>query len=780
MKYDHKKIEAKWQKHWEDQGLFKAGRRPKAQKKYVLDMFLYPSGDGLHTGHPRGYTASDIFGRYYYMKGFDVLHPVGWDAFGLPTENYALKSGLHPRVATDKNIARFRQQLGSMGFGTDWSREIDTSDPAYYKWTQWLFKTLFEAGYAYQKEGFVNWCPKDKTVLANEQIVGGVCDRCGSEIERRAMNQWFFKITQFADELLIGLDKIDWPESTAESQRNWIGRSEGAEITFEVEGVGEVTVFTTRPDTLAGATFLVVAPELAQEWKVSKKAADYIKKSLAKLERERLEGAGEKTGMDTGLVAINPFTKASMPVWVADYVVSGYGTGAIMAVPGHDERDFAFANKFSLPIVQVVGTADTEMPWPGYGHLINSGEWDGQEYADIVTKIKAAEYEWAKPKVQYRLRDWSVARQRYWGAPIPIVYDTEGHPHSVSDEDLPVILPADVDFKPTGEPPLAKSKEFQKGVEEKYGKGYSRSVETLDTFVCSSWYYLRYLDPENQKEFAGAKSLKHWMPVDLYIGGAEHTNGHLLYSRFITKALHKLGHLDFDEPFLKLRHQGLIMGPDGEKMSKSKGNVVNPDELIEHYGADTVRMYEMFMGPFDQNVAWDTNGVSGVRKFLDRFYAKAQEASGKKGKVNESNLHLLISKVTRDLEAMKFNTIVSSLMQYLNNVGEDEGGEWVGPVARLMAPMTPHMAEEVWQEVLGNKESIFEAAWPVYDESRVKILEVTIAVQEKGKLRGTVTVPNDSTEEVVLAAVDEDARLSEVAKAATRHMFVANKIINFI
>lgn len=788
MKYDHKQIEVKWQKYWEDQGIFHAGRKPQAPKKYVMDMFSYPSGDGLHTGHPRSYTAVDIFARYYWMTGHDVLHPVGWDAFGLPAENYAIKVGIHPAETTVKNISRFTGQLKSLGFSYDWSREINTSLPEYYKWTQWLFKTLLEAGYAYEKEGFVNWCPRDKTVLANEQVVAGKCERCGSEVERRAMNQWFFKITEFADELLIGLDKVDWPESTVESQRNWIGRSEGAEIDFEISGIlGErqLKVFTTRPDTLAGATFLVVAPELAQSWidagwDAAGEVKNYVKEALSKLERERLEAGGNKTGVSAGIDVTNPLTGQPMPVWVADYVLGGYGTGAVMAVPAHDERDFAFANKFSLPITKVVGPADTELPWTGFGRLVNSGEWDGLEYTDVLKQISEGKYPWAASRVQYKLRDWSVARQRYWGAPIPVVYDAEGKPQLVSDEDLPVLLPMDVDFTPTGEPPLAKSEEFQAGIEAKYGKGARRSVETLDTFVCSSWYFLRYLDPRNEGEFAGEAALARWMPVDLYVGGPEHTNGHLLYSRFIVKALHRLGYLDFDEPFLKLRHQGLILAANGEKMSKSRGNVVNPDELIEAYGADTLRMYEMFMGPFDQNVAWDTNGVSGVRKFLDRFYAKAQEAAGTSGSVNETNINLLIRKVTQDLEGMKFNTIVSSLMQYLNNVKPEEGGDWVGVMTKLAAPMVPHLAEEVWQNVLGNNESVFEEGWPVYDDKKILIAEVTIAVQEKGKLRGTITLAADSSEQEVLAAVKEDQKLAPLAEAAAKHIFVANKIINFI
>ena len=759
--------------------MFFAGKTKGKDTKYVLDMFSYPSGDGLHTGHPRSYTATDIFARYYRMQGFDVLHPVGWDAFGLPAENYAIKKGIHPAETTETNVARFTEQLKSLGYSYDWGGEINTSKPDYYKWTQWLFKVLFDNGLAYQKEGYVNWCPKDQTVLANEQVVAGCCERCGTEIEQKKMNQWFFKVTEFADDLLAGLDKIDWPESTKESQRNWIGRSEGAEIDFKISDRDvSVTVFTTRPDTIYGATCLVLAPEHeAVEQIVSsdqmKEVQEYQKQAMAKTQLDRTM-AKEKTGVFTGAYAINPANNEKVPVWIADYVLGGYGFGAVMAVPAHDERDFEFANKFGLEIIQVI-EAD-ELPFTGKGKLINSGSWNGETSGDVELMISREKVDWARSKIQYRLHDWSVARQRYWGAPIPIIYDEQGVPHSVEEKDLPVLLPMDVDFTPTGEPPLAKSEEFNKGVKD----GYTRSVETLDTFVCSSWYFLRYCDPHNSKEFASEKQLKKWMPVDLYVGGAEHTNGHLLYSRFITKALHKLGYLDFDEPFLKLRHQGLILAADGEKMSKSRGNVVNPDELIEQYGADALRMYEMFMGPFDQSVAWDTNGISGVKKFLDRFYVKANAMAGNKGEVNEQRINALVMKVTNDIEGMKFNTMVSSMMEYLNGLEDSEGNQTIEVMAKLISPVAPHIAEEVWQEVLGNKGSIFDQDWPSFDAEKAKQDVVIIAVQEKGKLRGTVEVPVDSSEEVVLEMIAKNEKLSMLAKDANRHIFVANKIINFI
>lgn len=940
MKYEHKQIDRKWQQYWEEQSIFDAMRTTGREKKYVLDMFSYPSGDGLHTGHPRSYTATDIFSRYYRMKGYDVLHPVGWDAFGLPAENYAIKVGTHPAETTAKNIERFRSQLKSLGFSYNWKGEINTSDPSYYKWTQWLFKTLFDAGLAYQKEGYVNWCPKDKTVLANEQVTDGCCQRCGTVIEQKKMNQWFFSITDFAEELLTGLDSIDWPNSTKESQRNWIGKSVGAEIEFKLriagveDGKYSTTVFTTRPDTLGGVTFLVISPETAQSWmengwKPSQEVVEYTKKSMARLERDRLEAVGDKTGVDAGVLAIHPLSGEAIPVWVADYVLGGYGTGSIMAVPGHDERDFDFATKFGLPIKEVVQplikvvegedavregedfeernavvciikhwsedkylcqqwkkvdwrgfviggiepdediaeagireireetgyqnpkmigrlggvvnsqfyhnvkkvnrwahftgllfqlensehseVADSEnelheMKWvdarevaefitasdmklfwsrvggkdiyTGKGVLVNSGEFDGMESDQagdqIVEKVGG---EW---KTKYKLRDWSVARQRYWGAPIPVIYEKDGDVRSVDVEDLPVLLPMDVDFTPTGEPPLAKSVDFQKGVEEKYGEGARRSVETLDTFVCSSWYYLRYCDPSNNDRFAGAESLSSWMPVDLYIGGAEHTNGHLLYARFITKALHRLGLIDFDEPFLKLRHQGLIMASDGEKMSKSRGNVVNPDDLIEQYGADTVRAYEMFMGPFDQNVAWDTNGVVGVKRFLDKLARMAAEALQNKGEIDQGDLHRLVKKVTEDIESMKFNTVVSSFMEYLNGLGNGAGPAWVDTVVRLIAPMAPHLAEEMWSGLLGNKQSVSLASWPEWNPDLVGKSIVTIAVQEKGKLRGTVEVPAGSSEDMVVQAIVKDEKLVKLVGESGKRIFVADRVINFI
>lgn len=787
-KFDHTQLDAKWQAYWSESGVFRAEPKSKLPKFYCLDMFAYPSGEGLHVGHPRGYTASDVMAKYYKLRGHNVLHPFGWDAFGLPTENYALKVGMSPREATDKNVENFKRQLTSFGFGYDWTREIDTSRPEFYKWTQWLFKILFDAGLAYQKEAYVNWCPKDQTVLANEQVVAGCCERCGTVIEQRKLTQWFFKITEFADELIDGLEKIDWPQSTKESQRNWIGKSVGAEIDFQISesaglSAGEsVRVFTTRPDTLFGVTFLVISPEKAREWinagwQPSDEVARYIDTALGRLERDRLEGAGDKTGVDSGVFALHPLTGEALPIWVADYVVGSYGTGAIMAVPAHDDRDFAFAKKFKLAVKAVV--AGGELPTPAKGELIDSGEWTGMQFEEVMEKIESGAYGWASPAVQYKLRDWSVSRQRYWGSPIPIVYKADGTATSVGFDELPVLLPEDAEIKPTGVAPLSTSASFNAGIEEKYGAGAKREVDTLDTFVCSSWYYLRYCDPGNSAEFAGKESLKSWMPVDLYVGGAEHTNGHLLYARFITKALHRLGYVDFDEPFLRLRHQGFILGENGEKMSKSRGNVVNPDSVVAEYGADSLRMFEMFVGPFDQSTPWDTKGVVGVRRFLDKVWRMAQD-SAETGTGDGVAINKLVKQVTHDLEAFKFNTVVSGFMEYLNTVKATWEHSDLEVFTRLIAPLAPHLAEEVWQNVLKHDTSVFAARWPSFDETKVVDAIINIAVQENGKLRGTVSVEKGADEDRVLQEIAADEKLAKVAEGTGKRVFVADKIINFI
>ncbi|MFA5270059.1 MAG: leucine--tRNA ligase [Patescibacteria group bacterium] len=781
-KYSHQKIEPKWQKFWATHHIFTAVTDDERPKYYALDMFAYPSGDGLHTGHPRGYTATDILARYYRMLGCNVMRPVGWDAFGLPAENYAIKVGQPPAKLTKVNIARFSKQVKSLGFAYDWDREVNTSDPAYYKWTQWIFKVLYDNGYAYQKEAYANWCPKDQTVLANEQVENGCCYRCGAEVEQKKLKQWFFKITDFADELAQHSDKLDWPESTKIGQRNWIGRSEGAALQFQIKNEPpQIEVFTTRADTIFGATYLVLAPEHSLVKKITTKSQrsaieEYVAATKKKSSLDRTM-AKDKTGVFTGSFAINPATKSEIPIWIADYVLTDYGTGAIMAVPAHDDRDHAFAAKYKLPIVEVIESDQNELPYLGHGKLINSGQFTGQSSKSAGADM--AEAFGGKTTVQYKLHDWLISRQRYWGAPIPIIHLADGGVRCVDVEDLPVKLPTDVDFKPTGESPLALSKKFQAGVAKKYGKGARRELDTMDTFVCSSWYFLRYCDPHNSREFAGPEAMKYWMPVDLYIGGAEHTNGHLLYARFITKVLHKLGYINFDEPFLKLRHQGLILGTDGEKMSKSKGNVVNPDEVVEAFGADALRMYEMFMGPFDQSLPWSTAGIEGVRRFLNRVWSLKPIAVAPE---TDRAIHKLTKKVTDDIEQMKFNTVVSSCMEFVN-LAIDRGitKSTLETLVMLTAPMTPHIAEEIYHK-LGHEQSIFTAAWPKFDPALLVEDLVTVAIQVDGKLRGTLSVAPMATEdEVRNLALKLPGLVSYVeGKQVVKSHYVPGRIINLI
>ncbi|MFH0912275.1 MAG: leucine--tRNA ligase [Patescibacteria group bacterium] len=779
-KYDHQKLDAKWQKYWEKNQLFLA--KEAGDKKYVLDMFPYPSGDGLHVGHPRSYTASDILSHYFRLNGFSILHPVGFDAFGLPAENAAIKKGVPPAENTAQNITRFSQQLNMLGLSYDWSRQIVTSDPEYYKWTQWLFLELYKNGLAYQKEAFVNWCPNDKTVLANEQVVGGCCERCGTAVVQEKRKQWFFKITDFAEDLIAGLGKLDWPESTKEIQRNWIGKSEGADIEFQVKDSDmKIKVFTTRPDTLFGATYMVLAPEytdldniVTDEYKTEVKK--YQETTAKKTELDRIAETKDKTGVFTGAYAINPANNEKIPIWVADYVLAGYGYGAVMCVPAHDMRDFVFAQKFDLSIKEVI-SGDGELPFTGTGKLINSGKFDGIDYSDAskaITKLVGGEI-----TIKYRLRDWLVSRQRYWGTPIPILYDKNENPIPIKMEDLPVILPTDVEFRPTGESPLTYSEEFKK-LPAGYPKAVRREYDTLDTFVCSSWYYLRYADPQNNREFADPDKLKYWLPVDIYIGGAEHATGHLIFARFITKVLHKLGYLSFDEPFLKLRHQGLILGENGEKMSKSKGNVINPDEVVEGFGADALRMYEMFMGPFDQPIPWSTAGIEGVKKFLDRTYRLIQErVKLPQDDSKENDMHRLIIKITKDIEELHFNTAVSTFMIFINGaIADCKSNGWIENFIILLAPFAPHLAEELWQGVLGKKGSVLSTRWPEANAAKAKLTFVTLVVQETGKKRGIVEMPAGANEGEVLAAIKQDPKLAELVENKN-YKFVLDKIINF-
>jgi len=750
-KYDHQKIEQKWQKFWdENQQLFAADEKSDAEKKYILDMFPYPSADGLHAGHVESYTATDIVSRYLRMKGKNVLHPQGWDAFGLPAENFAIKTKTHPSITTQKSIATFKRQMKMLGLSYDWSREIDSSNQEYYKWTQWFFLLFYKNGLAYRGIAKVNWCPSCQTVLANEQAEGGVCERCGTQVVQKDLEQWFFKITDFIEDrpsfakatdgrrktsgLISGLDKIDWPEHTKAAQKNWIGKSEGAEFQMGISGIDKkLGVFTTRLDTVFGMTFALIAPEhqLVQELKDKianwPEVEKYIVETKKKSELQRITEVKEKTGVELeGVKILNPFTKKEMPLFASDFILAHYGTGAVMAVPGHDQRDYEFAKKFNLPIVEVIkskiGKSSIEKEaFLDDGILINSEDNDGltSEEARKELTIWLDKNKIGKKTINYKLRDWLISRQRYWGAPIPIIYCDSCGAVPVPEKDLPVLLPDDVDFMPTGESPLARSKKFQDVKCPKCGAKAKRESDTMDTFVCSSWYYFRYADPHNEKEFVAKEKIKKWLPVDLYVGGAEHTVLHLLYSRFFTKVLHNLKLIDFDEPFLKMRHQGIVLAQDGQKMSKSLGNVINPDDVVAQFGADALRMFEMFMGPLEDSKKWDTKGIIGIYRFLERTWNFISKIKNQKSKTQiknqklENRIHKTIKKVTEDIEMLKFNTAISSMMILINEFAKEEeiAQEDFETFLKLLSPFAPHIAEEIWQQ-LGYNKSVFTEKWP--------------------------------------------------------------------
>jgi leucyl-tRNA synthetase len=960
--YDHKKVEKKWQEKWESTQAFAASEDSSKEKLYVLDMFPYPSGAGLHVGHVEGYTATDIYSRFERMRGKNVLHPMGWDAFGLPAENYAIKTGVAPAQTTNDAITTFRSQIKALGLSYDWAREIGTHTPEYYQWTQWFFLFLYKNGLAEKRLAKVNWCPKDQTVLANEQTVSetgekGVCFRCGTKVIQKDLEQWFFKITDFADALVDDLDTVDWPESTKIAQRNWIGRSEGAEIDFKLTLKDKaITVFTTRPDTLFGATYMVLAPEhpwLAEDLARSAPAienasevAGYIEKAKNKTDLERQEEAKGKTGVELkGVRAINPATHEEIPIFVADYVLGGYGTGAIMAVPAHDERDYAFAKKFNLPVREVLEPTYEQTTEPGkikegepfdhreaiiaivkhwaeekyialkwkevaWGTFITGGIEEGQTpetaakaelaeevgytdakfikdfgvvhgkfyhvpkktnrnahahvvYLELQSDARTAvsekenaihevlwlsaeelkkfltpdthqhalrwllgeeeiytgagtlsnsgpftrlESEEAKKKITeavggrmvktYRLRDWLISRQRYWGAPIPVVYDPAGKAHPVPEEHLPWLLPTDVEYLPHGTSPLATSQELLGRTEKIFGKGWKPDVDTMDTFVCSSWYFFRFTDPHNTVEFASKKAIEKWMPVDLYMGGAEHTVLHLMYARFFTKALQKHGYISFNEPFLKLRHQGLILAEDGSKMSKSKGNVINPDDVIATYGADTLRLYEMFMGPLDASKPWNTQNILGVRRFLERVWkigtsghvsvstgSATNMFGGLASSPLETLLHQTIKKVTEDIASLKMNTAISSLMILLNTFEEAAAvpQEAYKLFLQLLAPLAPHITAELWEKA-GETIPIYQTAWPVADESKTVASTVEVAVQINGKVRGKLQLSPQAGEEEALrlARADETIKKWLALGKEEKAVYVAGKIISFV
>ncbi|MBE2927979.1 leucine--tRNA ligase [Anoxybacillus flavithermus] len=803
MSFNHREIEKKWQKYWEENKTFKTTEDDGKRKFYALDMFPYPSGAGLHVGHPEGYTATDILARMKRMQGYNVLHPMGWDAFGLPAEQYALDTGNDPAEFTEKNINNFRRQIKSLGFSYDWDREVNTTDPNYYKWTQWIFLKLYEKGLAYMDEVPVNWCPALGTVLANEEVIDGKSERGGHPVIRKPMKQWMLRITAYADRLLEDLEELDWPESIKEMQRNWIGRSEGANIHFQVDGHDETfTVFTTRPDTLFGATYAVLAPEHPLVEKITtpeqKEAVEaYLKQIQSKSDLERTDLAKEKTGVFTGAYAINPANGEKLPIWIADYVLMSYGTGAIMAVPAHDERDYEFAKKFNLPIKEVVAGGDiSKEAYTGDGEHINSDFLNGLNKEEATKKM----IEWleangkGEKKVSYRLRDWLFSRQRYWGEPIPIIHWEDGTMTPVPEEELPLVLPKTDEIKPsgTGESPLANIEEWVNVVDPKTGKKGRRETNTMPQWAGSCWYYLRYIDPHNDKQLADPKKLEKWLPVDIYIGGAEHAVLHLLYARFWHKFLYDIGVVPTKEPFQKLFNQGMILGENNEKMSKSKGNVVNPDDIVESHGADTLRLYEMFMGPLEASIAWSTKGLDGARRFLDRVWRLFVEENGQLNPKIVDNpetdtlervYHQTVKKVTEDYEALRFNTAISQLMVFINEAYKAPvlPKAYMEGFVKLLSPVCPHIAEELWEK-LGHSNTIAYEAWPAYDEAKLVEDEVEIVIQVNGKVRTKLHVPADATKEQLEQLAMEDEKIKEQIEGKTVRKVIAvpGKLVNIV
>ncbi len=802
--YNHKAIEAKWRDNWAANPInVDDGTK---EKYYCLDMFPYPSGNGLHVGHWRGYVISDVWSRYKMMHGYYLIHPMGWDAFGLPAENYAIKNGVHPAISTAANVKNIKRQINEIAAIYDWDREVNTTDPEFYKWTQWIFVKMFKEGLAYEKQMPINWCPSCKTGLANEEVVDGKCERCHSEVTKKNLRQWMLKITAYAERLLADLDKLDWPEKVKKMQTDWIGKSYGAEVDFQVDGRDEaITVYTTRPDTLHGATFMVLAPEhaLAAELATeeTKEAVDdYIFKSSMRSSVDRMSDK-EKTGVFTGSYAINPLNGAKVPIWLSDYVLADYGTGAIMCVPAHDDRDFEFATKFDIPIIQVIAKDGveienmTEAYTEASGTMINSGDWNGMESS--VLKVEAPlmieEMGFGKKTVNYKLRDWVFSRQRYWGEPIPIIHCEKCGAVPVPEEELPVLLPDVEKYEPTGtgESPLAAIDSWVNTTCPCCGGPGKRETNTMPQWAGSSWYFLRYVDPKNSEALVSKEKAEKYLPVDMYIGGVEHAVLHLLYSRFYTKFLYDIGVVDFEEPFKKLFNQGMVCGRDREtgaatKMSKSLGNIVSPDDMVNDYGCDSLRMYELFIGPPELDSIWDDRGMEGIYRFLNRVWNMFSENKDKDVKETKELVKLrnkMIYDITTRLESFSLNTVVSGFMEYNNKFVDltKKGGvdkETLKALTLLLAPFAPHIGEEMWEQ-LGGEGSVFHQAWPTYDESKMKDDEITIPVQINGKTRATITVAADASKDEILATAKE-AVASKITATIRKEIYVPGKIVNIV
>ncbi len=800
-RYNPTEIEKKWQAKWLAEKTYQVDINDFGPKKYVAGMFPYPSGAGLHVGHVRNYSIVDVIARYQRQKGYQILNPIGWDTFGLPAENYAIKTGTAPAEITKQNIAHFKEQLQKLGISYDWSKELNTSDPEYYKWTQWVFKELFKRGLAYQKESYQWWDPIDKTVLANEQIINGHSDRSGAKVEKRLMKQWFFKITAYADQLLEGLDELDWPEGIKAMQRNWIGRSEGAEIDFAVDGLEQkITVFTTRPDTIFGAAAIILAPEneLALELATDEQKAvvkKYIDDALLSSEVDRMKDDKTKTGVFTGRYAINPLSNQKVPIWVADYVLGSYGSGAIMAVSAHDERDFDFAKVFDLPILTVISGGKEDQVYTEHGQMINSGKFDGLNSQEASQKIieELEKTQTGSKKVTYKMRDWLISRQRYWGAPIPIAYDESGKAHAIEDDQLPVMLPQVDDYKPdgSGKGVLGRAKDWVEF--EINGQKMTRETDTMDGYACSSWYLLRYLDPQNSDQAWNTDQANHWLPVDFYCGG-DHAVAHLLYVRFWTRVFYDMGLVNFKEPVKKLVYNGYINASDGTKMSKSKGNTVDPLELINQgYGADALRTYELFIGPYDLDASWDPKGIVGTHRFLSRVWNLVQEFKNSEIDNAAENPELdkiinqTIKKVQYSLDNLSFNTAVAALMEATNNLYKIKAGfkgNWqqaLQDLTQMIEPFAPHMANEMWQ-ILTGKQDLDSQSFPQFDEAKLKTDKITIVVSINGKVRDKLETEAEISEEqaIELALNSDKIKAHTDGKQIVKKIYVPKKLINLV